>query len=157
MYIILWIFCFKLFLIFIKYILFEILNYSLFTNKISIKFSSKNDLTFLAFLFWNVEIKVFYLLYLHESVRRISIPLKVSSSFTKKRKNISIPVTTFIRFHWQYLKHLLCSKQQPSTYIYIYIYVSRPLVTFFFFLFVQMAIVFRLYGAVHRFAINYEK
>lgn len=155
MYIILWIFCFKLFLIFIKYILFEILNYSLFTNKISIKFSSKNDLTFLAFLFWNVEIKVFYLLYLHESVRRISIPLKVSSSFTKKRKNISIPVTTFIRFHWQYLKHLLCSKQQPSTYIYIY--VSRPLVTFFFFLFVQMAIVFRLYGAVHRFAINYEK
>lgn len=155
MYIILWIFCFKLFLIFIKYILFEILNYSLFTNKISIKFSSKNDLTFLPFLFWNVEIKVFYLLYLHESVRRISIPLKVSSSFTKKRKNISIPVTTFIRFHWQYLKHLLCSKQQPSTYIYIY--VSRPLVTFFFFLFVQMAIVFRLYGAVHRFAINYEK
>lgn len=155
MYIILWIFCFKLFLIFIKYILFEILNYSLFTIKIFIKFSSKNDLTFLPFLFWNVEIKVFYLFYLHESVRRISIPLKVSSSFTKKRKNISIPVTTFIRFHWQYLKHLLCSKQQPSTYIYIY--VSRPLVTFFFFLFVQMAIVFRLYGAVHRFAINYEK
>lgn len=119
MYIILWIFCFKLFLIFIKYILFEILNYSLFTIKIFIKFSSKNDLTFLPFLFWNVEIKVFYLLYLHESVRRISIPLKVSSSFTKKRKNISIPVTTFVRFHWQYLKHLLCSKQQPSTYIYI--------------------------------------
>lgn len=38
-----------------------------------------------------MEIKIFYLLYLHESVRRISIPLKVSSSTAKKGKNISIP------------------------------------------------------------------
>lgn len=156
MYIILWIFCFKLFLIFIKYILFEILNYSLFTNKISIKFSSKNDLTFLAFLFWNVEIKVFYLLYLHESVRRISIPLKVSSSFTKKRKNISIPSNNIRSIPLAILEAFIVF-QAATKYVYIYIYVSRPLVTFFFFLFVQMAIVFRLYGAVHRFAINYEK
>lgn len=120
MYIILWIFCFKLFLIFIKYILFEILNYSLFTIKIFIKFSSKNDLTFLPFLFWNVEIKVFYLLYLHESVRRISIPLKVSSSFTKKRKNISIPSNNIRSIPLAILEAFIVF-QAATKYVYIYI------------------------------------
>lgn len=122
MYIILWIFCFKLFLIFIKYILFEILNYSLFTIKIFIKFSSKNDLTFLPFLFWNVEIKVFYLLYLHESVRRISIPLKVSSSFTKKRKNISIPSNNIRSIPLVILEAFIVFQAATK---YVYIYMSR--------------------------------